>query len=348
MKKNYIYILIAVALGVVVYFTVIKDQLGSYSKKDTAFAVRDTTEIAKIVLSDLKGDTVALDHSEKGWIINGKYEARPDAISNLLRTMSQLEVKIPVAKSMHNNVIKDISGRRIRVEVYNADGKKIKGYYVGDNSDDLNGNFMLMEGSKHAFVVNIPGFEGFVSTVYFTDETDWRSRQVFAYTPDQIKQIDLIYSGSKDSSFSIIRNADKKFEFIAPGKNPQSANPEIIQYYIKQFKILNVENFILEPYKKDSLIALPPVCELKVTDMQNETKSIKIYYRPVTYRSKLQFTYDNKPVEFDLDKFYGVYNQDRDLAIVQNFVFGKLFVGPSYFYRQRPSGENTLIDALSK
>ena len=347
MKKNYIYIIILVVLGVIVYFTVLKDQIGSYSKKDTAFAVRDTTEIGKIILSDLKGDTIVLNHQSNAWIINDQYTARPDAVSNLLRTMSQLEMKMPVAKSMHNTVIKSISGRRTKVEVYNTGGKKIKGYYVGENSDELNGNFMLMEGSKHAFVVNIPGFEGFISTVFFTDETDWRSREVFAYTPDQIKQIDLVYSGIKDSSFSIVR-AGQKFELISSKQNPQAANPEIIQYYLKQFKLLNVENFILEPYKKDSLLAIQPVCVLTVTDMKGESKSINIYYRPVTYRSKMQFTYEDKPIEFDLDKFYGIYNNNRDLAIVQNFVFGKLFVGPEYFYRQRPSGENTLIKGITK
>ena len=347
MKKNYIYIIILVVLGVIVYFTVLKDQIGSYSKKDTAFAVRDTTEIGKIILSDLKGDTIVLNHQSNAWIINDQYTARPDAVSNLLRTMSQLEMKVPVAKSMHNTVIKAISGRRTKVEVYNTAGKKIKGYYVGDNSDELNGNFMLMEGSQHAFVVNIPGFEGFISTVFFTDETDWRSREVFAYTPDQIKQIDLVYSGIKDSSFSIVR-AGQKFELISSKQNPQAANPEIIQYYLKQFKLLNVENFILEPYKKDSLLAIQPVCVLTVTDMKGESKSINIYYRPVTYRSKMQFTYEDKPIEFDLDKFYGIYNNNRDLAIVQNFVFGKLFVGPEYFYRQRPSGENTLIKGITK
>lgn len=344
MKKTYIYLAILAVLLVLLYFTVLKDQLGSYSKKDTAFAVRDTTEIYTIILSSLKGDTVAITKDENNWLINGKYEARPDAVSNLLRTMSQLEMKMPVAKSMHNNVIKDISGRRTKVEVYNKEGKKIKGYYIGDNSDELNGNFMLMEGSKHAFVVNIPGFEGFAGTVFFTDETDWRSREVFAYALDEIKEMDLIYPGKPDSSFTIKRNADKKFEFISPTKDPKAANPEIVQHYLKQFKLLNVENFILEPYKKDSLLALVPVCELKVTDIHDQSRSIKIYYRPVNYRSKMQFTYENKPVEFDLDKFYGIYNNDRDLVIVQNFVFGKLFVGPSYFYRQKPANENMLID----
>lgn len=85
-----------------------------------------------------------------------------------------------------------------------------------------------------------------------------------------------------------------------------------------------------------------------VTDKNKVTTALKIYYRPITYRTKTQYTSDDKPLEFDLDKYYGIFNNDNDLAIIQNFVFGKLLVGPDYFYRQRPAGVNTLNEALIK
>jgi len=348
MKRNWLYFLIVIVLGVIVYFTVLKDRLGSYSKKDTAFALSDTTTISKIVLSNLKGDTALLEHSTPSWTINKKYTARPDAVSNLLRTLRQLEVKVPVAKSMHNTVVKDIAGRRTKVEIYDTKGEKMKAFYIGNNSDELNGTFMLMEGSKYPFVVNIPGFEGFATTVFFTDETDWRSREIFANAPDNIARVDVKYLVTPDSSFSLVRQADGSFDLLSNKKTTQAVNPEIVQYYLKQFKLLNGESFINEPYKKDSLLTVSPACVMTVTDRSNNSKSLKIYYRPVNYRTKMQFTYDNKPLEFDLDKFYGVYNNDRDLAIIQNFVFGKLMIGPGYFYRQRPAGGNTLVEGIKK
>jgi len=346
MKRTILYSVILVALGVLVYFTLLKDRLGSYSKKDTAFAVKDSTVIGEIVLSNLKGDSINLKSNGGSWLLNNRYPARPDAVSNLLRTMTQIEVKVPVAKSMHNNVIKDISGRRTKVEVYNAKHEKIKSYYIGDNTDELNGNFMLMEGSKHVFVMNIPGFDGFVSTVYFMDETEWRSREIFRFDPNEIMQIDVTYAGQKDSSFSIVRTAGNTLQLVSGKTTTAVPNPEIMQYYLKQYKLLNCESFITDTYKKDSLAALPAVCEIMVTDKSKRSQLLKVYYRPVTYRSKVQFTYEDKPIEFDLDKFYGVYNNNGDLAIIQNFVFGKLFVGPDYFYRQRPTGGNTLTEGI--
>ncbi len=348
MNRNWLYFILFLVLAIVAYFTIIKKNLGSYSKKDTAFAVEDTTQVGKIVLSNLKGEKIQLEKQNNAWVMNSKYEPRPDAISNLLRTLHQLEVKVPVAKSMHNNVVKSISGKRTMVEIFDTKGEKTKGFYIGEYSDALNGNFMLMEGSDHTFVVNIPGFSGSVSTVFFTDETDWKSENIFTYNPEDIIQLDIIYTGLKDSSFSIIKTNEGKYEVTSIKKYKTPANPEIISFYLKQFKMLNAEYFINEPEKKDSILTTIPACEIMVTDKNKVTTALKIYFRPITYRTKTQYTSDDKPLQFDLDKYYGIFNNDNDLAIIQNFVFGKLLVGPDYFYRQRPAGVNTLNEAMIK
>ena len=348
MNRNWLYFGILVILAVIAYFTLIRDNEGSYSKKDTAFAVEDTTAIGKILLTNLKGDSILLEQHNGSWTMNKDYRPRPDAIHNLLNTMVQLEVKMPVAKSMHNTVIKKIAGKRTHVEVFNGKGEKTKGFYIGDNTDQLNGTFMLMENSDHAFVVNIPGFAGFAATVFFTDETDWKSKNIFAYKPDVINQIDITYNNLRDSSFSIVRKADNTFELIGDKNINKPLNPEIVSYYLKQFGMLNAEYFILEPEKRDSLLATTPACIMSVTDNNKTTTTLKIYYRPLTYRSKMQYTLDDKPIEFDLDKYYGVFNEDKDLGIIQNFVFGKLMVGPQFFYRQRPGNVSVLNEGLKK
>lgn len=346
MKRNWIYFAILIVLVVVAYFTLIKDRTGSYSKKDTAFAVEDTTAISKIMLTNLKGDSILLENENGIWRLNKYYSPRPDALHNLLKTMRQLEVKIPVSNSMHNTVITNIATRRVHVEIYDKTGEKSKGFYIGDNSDALNGTFMLMEGSEHAFLVNIPGFTGFAATVFFTDETDWKSKQIFSYKPENINQIDLTYTSRKDSSFSIVRKADNTFELVGNTQTDKPLNPEIVNYYLKQFNVLNAEYFILENDKRDSLLGTTPACLMSVTDKNNVTTILKIYYRPLTARSKMQFTLEDKPIEFDLDKYYGVFNNDQDLGIIQNFVFGKLMVGPQFFYRQRPGNVNVLNQGI--
>lgn len=342
MNRNWLYFGILVILCVVAYFTLIRDNSSSYSKKDAAFAIADTNDIYRIVLTNMKGDTIDLKRNQDDWLVNDLYAPRPDAMHNLLRTMNQMAVKVPVSKSMHNNVIRNISGRHTHVQIFDAKNKLIRGYYIGDNTDQLNGTFMLMEEADMPFVVNIPGFQGYISSVFFTDITDWRSKEIFAYSTAEIQQIDVTYPAVKDSTFSLVKQQNGSFLIVANKQENKPINQEIVQFYLKQFARLNAEYYINEPDKRDSLLGGQPACLMSVTDIQKRTTTLKIYYRPVTVRSKAQFTYDDKPLQFDPDKFYGIFHGDKDLAIIQNFVFGKVLVGPGFFYRQRPGGSNML------
>jgi hypothetical protein len=241
--------------------------------------------------------------------------------------------------------VKDIATRRTKVEIFNHDNQKINGFYLGSPSNEYNGNFMLMEGGKSPFIVNVPGFEGFVSAAFFLNEAEWRSRAVFSFNPGDIKSVYVKYSVQPDSSFTLVKNAENIFELISGNKPSENLNPEIANYYLKQYNLLNSESLLLNNDKRDSLLATEPVCAITVIDNSGKATDLKIYYRPVTERTKMQFSYENKPMQFDMDKFYGIYGNNQSFAIIQNFVFGKLFVGPYYFYRQKPANANMLIES---
>ncbi|MFN3940687.1 MAG: hypothetical protein ACK4IY_08865, partial [Chitinophagales bacterium] len=100
--------------------------------------------------------------------------------------------------------------------------------------------------------------------------------------------------------------------------------------------------------KIDSLLQETPVCVIQVTNTKGAVNTLHIYYRPISTRSRTQFTPDDIELQYDLDKFYAIFNNQQSLAMIQNFVFGKLFVGPHYFYRTRPTGENLLQKPITK
>lgn len=341
MKRNIIYLAIAVLLAVLIYFLVINKNEGTYKTSDSGFAVKDTNNIGKIFMGDMRGDKVTLERKGDHWVVGKNIDARPEAMATLLRTLAQIDVNVPVAKSMKDNVLKGMSSENIKVEIYDLSGKKIRSYYIGKPSTSYKGNFALMEDSEIPFVVNIPGFDGIISTRYSTDLYAWKSRNIFRAEPQSISEIKVEYPLLPDSSFTITKNPDQSFSLNKPGYNP-----EITKYYAGLFKNVNCENFITDKYKVDSLRKTQPVCIMSITNTDGDVRSIQVYYRPVTYRTKMQFTYEGKEVNFDLDKFYGLLNDEKDLAVIQNFVFGKLFVGPRYFFRQKPSGGNVLTESM--
>lgn len=275
-------------------------------------------------------------------MVNGETPARPESVSTLLRTIAQIRADIPVAKSMMEMVVKTMSAENTKVEIYDRQGTKIKTYFIGNPNRDYKGNFALMEESDIPFIVVIPGYDGIISTRYTTEILDWKSRSVFRNDLNTLAEISVRYPKMPDSSFTIVKMEDNSFAL----QNWKGYNPELTKHFASQFNNLNCENFVMDKYKLDSLKNAEPVCIMTTKETSGKSSSIKIYYRPVSYRTKMQFTYEGDTINFDLDKFYGLMNNETDLAVIQNFVFGKLFIGPRYFYQQRPSNKNVLTEAM--
>jgi len=101
-----------------------------------------------------------------------------------------------------------MSGKSTKIEIYSK-GELAKQYYVGHATQDNTGTYMILtdiesgNNFEEPFITHIPGFEGFLSTRYVTDELDWRDRLLINYRPPQIKQIKLDLHEIPDSSFVI-------------------------------------------------------------------------------------------------------------------------------------------------
>ncbi len=346
MNKNIIYFIAVVVLALLAWIFIFNKDKGSFGGDEKAFGVKDTASISRIYLADLSGKTIDVKRDGDGWVVNGNVAARMDIINTLMTTFQQMEVNVPVAKSMYDKVVKDIAGNHVKVEVYNQSNKKIRSFYIGPVSTAYNGNFMLVEGSKTPFVVHIPGFDGFISSRFVMDPALWKDRTVFNAKADGIERVQVDYPRVPDSSFVIQRQSDDTFTF--EGSVSGNANPEIVGFYLNQFSKLNCEVYLQDSYKLDSIKGEMPVCTITLTDRKGDERAASVYYRPTTYRTKMQFTYEGDEIQFDLDKFYCIMNGGQDLAIIQNFVFGKLFVGPGYFFREKPSNMNVLIEEIMK
>ena len=77
------------------------------------------------------GDPYIRKRTEKGWIVNGKYPCRSEAILNLLEVIKNVEVKMSVPNSGKKNVIRFMATDALKVEIYSKD-ELIKQYFVGD------------------------------------------------------------------------------------------------------------------------------------------------------------------------------------------------------------------------
>lgn len=168
-----------------------KGKSSTLNEEARKFKVEDTASITKIILSDKKGNSVTLERTKQAWKVNNTYQARPDAIQTLLYTIKMVDVKYPVPKSMKAGVLRTMAGFATQVKIYSGN-QLIKQYYVGHNTQDYEGTFMLLtnidedKNYDEPFICHIPGFQGFLTVRYFTNPEEWRSKLVINVTPPEI------------------------------------------------------------------------------------------------------------------------------------------------------------------
>ncbi len=339
MKKKSSVIIITILLllvSVSIYTYISKNKLTSIDAADRDFKFKDTAAITKIFIADKEGDQSTLERTAKGWIVNKKYSCRNEAILNLMEVIKHVEVKNPVAKEAKENVIKFMSANALKVEIYAGDDL-VKQFYVGHETEDSQGSYMLLtdissgENFKDPYACFIPGFVGFLKPRFIAKENEWRDRVVLNYIPPQLKQIKVQHFDlPPDSSFVIDVLNSNTFRL----KNLQGVelpyNEPSMKQYLAYFQNISYEALITGKNKKlqDSLTLNKPFCEVSITTNDFKTEAFKFYRKQFTgeFIPEMGIKFD-----YDPDRLYLRFASDKEWALIQYFVFGKLLPTRNYF-----------------
>lgn len=280
-RKIILPLVILIVLAVVAYLLLQKDQTNTIKGDPTDFAVEDTARIDKVFLSDMTGNQTTLTRKKEGWYVNDEMPANKVSVDILLGTLKRMTVKRPVSLKARNNVIKDMASSAVKVELYN-DGEKLKTIYVGGSTPGELGTYMALDigGEKEPYVIHIPGFDGYLSTRFFADPEQWRSRKVFDYNPVNIQSVSVSYKKDPDQSF-IIKRTGSGYTLTSPKTNEtvKDVNQNNIKRYLVLFKNIQYER-VLEmsgQMVRDSLGVLNPDVIINVTADDRPAKSVTLY-----------------------------------------------------------------------
>jgi len=336
MKKSSVIIigilLILTALSIYIYKSKGKSTTVDIDARN--FKFKDTALITKIFIADKEGDQSTIERTKNGWVVNNKFPCRSDAILNLLEAIRNVEVKMPVPKSAKENVLKIMASSALKVEIY-VGTDLVKQYYVGHETPDSEGSYMLLtdvnsgKNYDQPFVCFIPGFIGYLIPRFIAKESEWRDRLVINYIPPQLKQIKVEHLETPGSSFTIELLNTKTFKL----KN--NFNSEIpfdefkMKQYLAYFQNVSYEVLLSKKSKKltDSLARLKPFDIITVTGTDFKTDVYKFYHKQTPNTAPEH----GVVYKYDPDRMYLSFDNNREWAIIQTFVFGKLLVSPDYF-----------------
>ena len=338
MRKTILYLVVLGILGFAIYYFLISNNDTSYNTAEAGFTVKDTGNIGRIFLVSNDGEAITLDRTDSGWVVNKKYKALASTLDLLMTTMYQQAPLYPVTKAAYEDVVKTLSTDGTKIELYGRDGKKIKVFYVGGVALNNTGTNMLMDGAKMPYVVQVPGFVGYLSSRYTTKLTDWRDRTVFNIPQSEIKSISMHYDSKPGNSFLVTRENDSftvkpeddKLVKGAPGQNSRRA-----KIYATYFSDVNCEGYLNGlPDMDTTLRTAPKQSTIDIIGLHGQHQHADIYWMAINKRSKnVANTPVDVPEDYDADRLYAVINNSRDTVMIQQYAFRNIFRKAGEFFQ---------------
>lgn len=336
MKKNLILTLVFVALAVAAVVVYLKSHSSTIADEPlTDFAIEDTAKVNKVIITDHLGKMATLERvpGERLWKLNGKLQAREDAVNLMLKTFNRIRIRGNVSDSSRDNMLKLLASSSKRVEIFTGGNEPAKIWYVGIPTPDHTGTLMLLEipgigRSEEPYIVHMEGFTGFLSTRFFTNEMEWRYTGIFEYPHLEVSKVRMINHMIPSDSWEVRFAGGNNLELWscnaagASEKKVSRFDTTAVKDQLLLFKKVHVESFntqLSEP-QTDSLRNASPAYTLEVTDNRGKSTTIDLHLKPS--KKAIEDDYGNI-IPFDLDYFWAK-TQDGEIAMAQSFNFSPL------------------------
>ncbi len=313
-KKKFVFFV----LLVIIIFYLYNDKKISSNSNSNMFAVEDTSSISKIFLADRNGTSILLEKNKNNWILNKKYDVKKSSINILLSTIKDIRVHKSVPINATNNIIKDIATNGIKVEIYsNKKNKLLRSYTLGQPTADYLSNYIINNDEETPYIVNIPGFNGFLTPRYGVqvnnlDINSWRSTLIFKKSAKKINNLSLTNFLDSSKSFSINNKECLLYDFK---QNQVKVNKNIIDKYVKVCSKLNCESYSninkFNDYNK------------LLYEISIDTDTLKIYE---LNRDLLKYKEHN----YNVKRMLGVLNNNQYM-LIQAHVFNKVLINIDEF-----------------
>lgn len=352
-KRNIIILGVILGLGIIAATIVVVN-----SKHTTLehFAVENPETITKIFMANNNGYHVLLthdieNHSDSSWMVDEKYYASQPMIDMLLKTLTEMRIREKVNHTAMDNVIKDIATSHVKVEVYQMvygldwfghrlrlfkHERKTVTYYVGHETKDMTGSYMLRDGEKEPYVICLPGFRGMINTRFIADPTPWRSHRIMNIDVKNIERVQLDITDNPSQSFAVVRDGEGfNLEISQNHVKVSSFDTARVAQLLSSFTNLNFDEYAkaVPQVELDTTFSRPPKTILSVTDKMGTVREVKTYLK-YSNPDDLKAMPDTSMYNvFDLNRLYAVID-NKDTVLIQYYVFDNILQPASFFLGQ--------------
>jgi hypothetical protein len=334
-SKNIGLVIGLVIIGVLGFFAT--NLVRNRGKSDTElleFAIKDTSSVTKINITEPSGLTISLTKNGEEWVDSDGNCVVQEPIHIMLETFKNIQFKGYVPEKSRKNIVRLMSSMHTKVEIF-QNGEWIKTWYVGFSTQDHYGTYMLLETpdekSDLPVIMKVKGLNGIIDPRFFADKRKWKCTKIFGLELDEIAKVDVRFFDVPSRSFSVEKNK-AHYEVKQQGKRLPALDTSMAIQYLQNYKKIHFElaNFELSEKQVDSLKRTKPFCKISVKEVAGNLTTLKLYRMPAISKTMNDF---GDSVSYNPDRFWCEL-PSGELVKCQYFVFNPLIMGHIYFARK--------------
>ncbi|MGB1248535.1 MAG: hypothetical protein ACPG4Z_06585, partial [Chitinophagales bacterium] len=252
-RRTITYGIILLALIVLAVFVFVQDDDSSSSSSTdkAAFKTENIEDVSKIYLEDRAGENMLLTKVDGEWMLNDTFPARKQYVDMLLEALGGMEIKAPVASTAVDRVVNEMMKISVKAEIYTNDDEPDRIIHIGGPTNDNEASYMMLqldeETTSLPYEMFLPGYRGYLSPRFAIDAAEWRSRELFAFSLEEINTVSVVYDMDTAASFSM-ENKNSKFSITSNDiiYTEEEVAQEQAVTYLLQFELIGVDGYELQ------------------------------------------------------------------------------------------------------
>jgi hypothetical protein len=290
----------------------------SYDEK-MEIDLMDTSQISEIRITEAMNAVNITKVADK-WLVNGAYNANEYAVKRLFRIFKNLEINTLIPESEHDSTAKLLKEKGVSISFF--ENKKLKSKYCIGKYDEIKKGTLMMTDEELPVYVSAPGLTSDIRKFVEADPVFWRNKRIFNFKPAEIESI-VFYDYKIPANSFQIEVQNSKFQVFDQSHHPIKFDNEKISRYISYFENIDFESVaeVLTVQKTDSIFKQQASYLVKVKSINTDQFELKLV--PI----ELQ----NGQNQFDLNKCYGILNNQKPVVMINYFAIDPIIKEISYF-----------------
>lgn len=311
------------------------------------YHIEEPKSITKVIIDDKDGNHLELiKETDSIWKANNS-PANMKVVDMLLSTLKDMRIREPIAQAARNNIVKQLaaSGKTVKIyqDAYSINlgfiklfkkEKLTKTIYVGSETQDNMGTYMMLKGEESPCIIYIPRLKGYLSSRFSALEDFWKSHAVFKYNKGEIASLKVEIPNQKNESFSLTKKGEGfDFTLLESGQKLQAFDTLKVKALLSSCFELNYESVAknISKLEQDTIFGKAPAFVVTIKDSKGNENTLKTYSKLHDPTSIAEGEDDFYRI-FDVNRCYALHSQNKDTLIMQFFTLDNLLKPASYYF----------------